>query len=206
MTNVGYRRLIPADVEPAAQVMAQAFVDDPLISFMLPINATRVQTLRKFFRVYGEINIKNGRGYGVGEPLQGVAVWKLPNQENLSISIKSLGKFFPLLLTMYSIGYVRARSILSQIEILHTKYAAEPHFYLDNLAVLPAARGRGLSSKLIRPILEMADSQKVITYTDTVTLSNVSLYEHFGFQCVEASPVQGTGITVYALRRSIQVI
>lgn len=39
------------------------------------------------------------------------------------------------------------------------------------------------------PFLEMADLQNVIAYTDTVTASNVSLYEHFGFQCVEASPV-----------------
>jgi GNAT superfamily N-acetyltransferase len=196
-----YRLLTLSDIEAAAQVISQAFVDDPLISFMLPIQATRIQTLRKFFRVYGEVNIKNGRGYGVGEPLQGVAFWKLPNQENLSISIQSLGKFFSLLFTMYPLGYIRAKTILSRIEILHNKYAVGPHFYLDNLAVLPSARGRGLSSRLIRPILEMADAQHVIAYTDTVTKSNVPLYEHFGFQCMEDSSVHGTGVTVHALRR-----
>lgn len=50
----------------------------------------------------------------------------------------------------------------------------------------------------------MADSQKTIAYTDTVTRSNVALYEHFGFQCVEESTLPGTGITVWALRRPIQ--
>ena len=30
------------------------------------------------------------------------------------------------------------------------------------------------------------------------------VYEHFGFECVEASPVSNTGITVYALKRPIQ--
>ena len=201
MAELECRQLILADVEQAAQVIAQAFVDDPLTSFMLPFKATRVKTLLKLFRVYGEINIKNGRGYGVGEPLQGVAFWKIPAQGNLSISVKALGKFLPLLFTMYPIGYYRARAILNQIETLHNQHAAEPHFYLDNLGVLASARGKGLSSKLIRPFLKMADSQKVLAYTDTVTPSNVSLYEHFGFQCVEASPVNGTGITVYALRR-----
>jgi hypothetical protein len=35
----------------------------------------------------------------------------------------------------------------------------------------------------------MADAQKTIAYTDTVTRSNVALYEHFGFQCVEESAI-----------------
>jgi ribosomal protein S18 acetylase RimI-like enzyme len=204
MTDLEYRQLTLSDVEQAALVTAQAFVDDPLTSFMLPIKATRVNTLVKFFRVYGEISIKNQRGYGVGEPLQGVAYWKFPEQESMSISVKSLGKFLPLLFTMYPIGYFRARAILDQIDALHQKHADKPHFYLDNLGVLASARGKGLSSKLIRPFLEMADSQNALAYTDTVTKSNVPLYEHFGFQCVEESPIAGTGITVYALRRPVQ--
>ncbi len=87
---------------------------------------------------------------------------------------------------------------------MHKKYASEPHFYLDNLGVLPSTRGQGLSSRLIRPFLEMADIQKVIAYTDTVTRSNVALYEHFGFECVEEAPIAGTGITVWALLRRAQ--
>lgn len=201
--NAEHRLLTLADAEQAAQVIAQSFVDDPLISYMLPFKMTRGETLVKFFRVYGGISIQNQRGYGVGEPLQGVAYWKFPEQENMSISVKSLGKFLPLLFTMYPIGYFRARTILSQIDALHKKHADEPHFYLDNLGVLPSARGKGLSSRLIRPFLEMADGQKVIAYTDTVTRSNVSLYEHFDFECVEKSPITGTGITVYALRRPV---
>ncbi len=203
MTDSEYRQLTPADVKSAARVIAQSFVDDPLTSFMFPFKATRVKTLRKFFRVYGEINIENGRGFGIGEPLQGVAYWKFPAQDSLSVSLKSLGKFLPLLFTMYPIGYFRAKKILERIDSLHTKYADEPHFYLDNLGVVPSSQGKGLSSKLIRPFLRMADEQGVIAYTDTVSKTNVPFYEHFGFECVEESPVEGIGITVYALRKSI---
>lgn len=204
MPNLGYRLLTPSDVEESAQVLAQAFMNDPLITFVLPFKATRIKTLVKFFRLYGEINIKNQRGFGAGDPLQGIAYWKAPTQESLSVSVKSLGKFLPLLFTMYPIGFFRARKILEQIDAFHTKYASELHFYLDNLGVLPSARGKGLSSKLIRPFLEQADDQKVIAYTDTVTKSNVPLYEHFGFRCMDQSQVGNTGIIVYALRRPIQ--
>jgi hypothetical protein len=190
-----------SDVEPAANVISQAFVDDPLCAFMLPFRRGRVRTLHKFFRAYGEVNIKNGRGFGAGEPLQGVAYWKSPIQEELSISVKSLSIFLPLLFTFYPIGYIRARAVLKQIDALHEVHAATPHYYLDNLGVVPAARGQGLSSRLIRPFLEKADAEGVIACTDTVTRSNVPLYEHFGFQCVEERAVPGTGITVWALRR-----
>jgi ribosomal protein S18 acetylase RimI-like enzyme len=168
---------------------------------MLPIRRTR--TLRLFFRAYGEIIIKNQCGFGVGDPLQGVAYWLSPDRQNVSISVKTLGKFIPLLFTMYPIGYFRARAVVKQIDALHEKHAAEPHYYLDNLGVVSSARGQGLSSRLIRPFLEMADSQQVIAYTDTVTPANVPLYEHFGFQCVEERAVPGTGITVFALRRPL---
>lgn len=203
MSNFEYRQLTLADVEAAAQVITQSYMEDPLISFELPFKSTRRKTLLKFFRAYGEMSIKNGRGFGVGDPLQGVAYWKFPDQKSMSISVKSLGKFLPLLFSMYPIGTFRAKKITEQIDLLHAKHADEPHFYLDNLGVIPSAQGRGLSSKLIRPFLSMADEQRVIAYTDTVTESNVPFYEHFGFECVETSKVANTGITVYALRRPI---
>jgi ribosomal protein S18 acetylase RimI-like enzyme len=195
------RLLTLADAAQAAHVISQALVDDPLCAFMLPFKRSRTKTLYKFFRALGEISIKNKRGYGVGDPLQGVAFWKFPDQDSMSISIKSLSIFIPLLFTFYPIGYFRVKEALKRQDVLHEKYADEPHFYLDNLGVLPSARGQGLSSKLIHPFLEMADAQKVIAYTDTFTRSNVTLYEHFGFQCVEESPIAGTSLTVWALRR-----
>jgi ribosomal protein S18 acetylase RimI-like enzyme len=198
------RVLTLSEVEQAAHIISQALVEDPLSAFMLPFKSTRVKALYKFFRAYGEVNIKDQRGFGVGEPLQGVAYWQLPDQGDLSISVGSLGAFLPLLFTLYPIGLFRARAVIRQIDALHTAHAAGPHFYLDNLGVLPSARGKGWSSRLIRPFLDRADAQKAIVYTDTVNPSNVPFYEHFGFQCVEASAVPGTDIIVYALHRPVQ--
>lgn len=199
-----YRLLSMRDVEPAARVIAQAFIDDPLCAYMLPLKMTRAKTLYKFFRVMGEIAIKNKSVFGIGEPLQGVAYWRVPGSQGMSVSLKSLGSLLPLLFTFYPIGYFRARRVLEKIDAMHDQYANKPHFYLDNIGVLASARGQGLSSRLIRPFLERADQQKVIAYTDTVTRANVPLYEHFGFECVEEAPIPGTGITVWALRRPVQ--
>lgn len=195
------RLLNLADVAEATEVISQSFMEDPLCVFMLPRRESRLEALRIFFSLMSELAIKNQRVFGVGEPLQGVAFWESPGQESLSISLKAVGKFLPLLFSPYPIGYRRAKPIFKQIAAKRKKHAEGPHFYLDNIGVLPAAQGKGLASKLIRPILEMADAQKVMVYTDTVTESNVGFYEHFGFENVEKSEVQKTGVTVWALRR-----
>ena len=201
MNKFDYRLLELSDIEQAAGVISQAFVDDPLCAFMLPFKRTRVKTLRKFFRAYGAVNIQNQRGYGVGEPLSGVAFWVEPKKPGVSISIKSLGLFIPLMFTFYPIGYMRATAILKQIDLLHQKYVGEPHYYLDNIGVLPSERGKGISSRLIRPFLEKADEEKVTVYTDTVTKTNVALYEHFGFHCMEECAVDETSVKIWALHR-----
>lgn len=200
------RLLTLADVEPAAHVIAQAFFDDPLITTMLPRKSSRMNTLLRLYRFYGEINIKNARGYGVGEPLWGVAYWQMPGQGDLSVGLKTLGKLLPLLLTPYLLAYYRAsrpNGVLPQVDALRKKYAPGPHYYLDNLAVLPSAQRRGYASKLLGPILARADEEKVLVYTDTFTPSNVPLYEHFGFELVEARPVAGMGLTIFALVRPV---
>ena len=202
MDDHNFRRLELNDVERAAEVVSQAFAYDPLCSFMLPRMRTRVGILRKFFRAYGTIYIQNHLGYGVGDPLVGVAFWLEPAIDDLSISIPSMRLFFPLLFTSYPIGYIKARRIIKQTEILHQKYTGEPHYYLDNLGVLPAEQGKGIASRLIYPFLEKADTEKKIVYTDTVTRTNVGLYEHYGFKVMEECLIEGTGIIVWALCRS----
>jgi ribosomal protein S18 acetylase RimI-like enzyme len=202
MDGPDFRKLTLSELDQAVEVISQAFINDPLCVFMLPNKRTRLKTLKKFFHAYGTIYIGNGRGYGVGEPLKGVAFWMQPSQQDLSLSIKSLSIFVPIVFTYYPIGYMRARAILKQTELLHQKYANEPHYYLDNLAVLPVEQGKGYSSQLMRPILERANAERVVAYTDTVTRANVPLYEHFGFQVMEECLVDGTGITVWSLKRS----
>lgn len=198
MNDLKYRQLSLSDLEAMTQVFAQSFEEDPLVSFILPNSKTRLKTASKFFRAVGRLAIQNEQAFGVGEPLQAAAIWNFPNQ-NLSAKPKDLIAFLPLLFSYYPIGARKAKAIFKQIEANHKKHASQPHFYLDNLGVLASSRGQGLSSQLLGPFLEMADQQGVSAYTDTVTKSNVALYEHFGFACVEENFIEETGITVYAL-------
>lgn len=199
--ETNYHPLIPDEAKRAAFVIASAFMDDPLASFILPFRRSRFHTLNKFFLLYAQINIEKGCAFGVGEPPQGIAFWEFPDQEPASIRLSSLVGLLPLIFTVYPLGLFRARKIIAKTNEMHQKYASFRHYYLDNLGVLETARGKGLASLLLRPVLEQADAQGIPVYTDTVTRANVSLYEHFGFVCQEEAAIPGTGVTVFALFR-----
>jgi hypothetical protein len=196
-----YRSLTPADADSAARVISQAFFDDPLIQFMLPLRWTRFQTLYKYFLPMTEVCTRRNRVFGVGEPLQGVAYWKSPDEKEMAINSGNITKFLPLLLTLFPLAYLRAKTIIDKTEEMHRRYTGEPHYFLENLGVLSTSRGKGFSSQLIRPILAQADQKKMLAYLDTVNPVNVPIYEHFGFECVEKAAIPGTGVTVFAMRR-----
>ena len=81
----GYRLLTLLDVEQAAQVISQAFQNDPLCSYILPWKWSRTKTLHKFFRAIGEVNIRNERVCGVGDPLQGSRIGNCLSRRMVSL-------------------------------------------------------------------------------------------------------------------------
>ena len=54
-------------------------------------------------------------------------------------------------------------------------------WYLYNLSIKKDAQGKGIASKLMRPMLEFCDEEKMVTYLETNKASNVSMYIHYGF-------------------------
>jgi ribosomal protein S18 acetylase RimI-like enzyme len=89
-------------------------------------------------------------------------------------------------------------------EALKKDYLHEPHYYLESLAVAPDAQGQGLASKLVRPFLAQAEAQSLSVYLDTFNVSNVGLYEHYGFVCREQRNVPELGLQLWLFQYSAQ--
>ncbi len=61
-----------------------------------------------------------------------------------------------------------------------------PHWHLSPLGVDPEFQGKGLASKLLRPILARIDQDQLPCYLETQNEKAISLYQHFGFEVVES--------------------
>lgn len=193
--------LLPTDLEQAVRVQARAFRDDPLWVYVLPDVKQREKLMPTFFKVFFKAWISNQQAFGVSQPLEGVAVWSKPDQKELDF-FKLLNAGFPkLLFSPILPSFFKTFRIFAKFEEMQKKYAPDPHYYLNTISVAPEAQGKGLASKLIKPFLAQADLESVSTYTETMTPSNVSLYEYYGFKCMEQYNVPKTDLSIWSFYR-----
>ena len=77
------------------------------------------------------------------------------------------------------------------------------HFdwYLFNLSIKKEAQGKGIASKLMKPMLKFCDDEKMVAYLETNKESNVGLYEHYGFDLMKEELVPNTPVTHYSMVR-----
>lgn len=65
----------------------------------------------------------------------------------------------------------------------------EPHWYLAYFGVEPGIQGQGIGSALMSSRLARSDALGVPAYLESSKVSNVALYEHFGFRRTGTVPV-----------------
>jgi GNAT superfamily N-acetyltransferase len=195
------RLLVKADLERAVWVQSSAFQNDPLWRYLFPNPAKRAGKLLDFFKVFLKIYIRKHAAFGVGDPIQGVAVWSMPNQSGIDY-----GEFigFDLLRLVFKgflFPFIRALRIFGIAEVLQKKHSPKLHYYLNMLAVLPQSQGKGFAAKLIQPFMREAEENFVGVYTDTMNPENVGFYNHLGFACKEKVDVPKTRLNIWALYR-----
>jgi ribosomal protein S18 acetylase RimI-like enzyme len=74
-------------------------------------------------------------------------------------------------------------------------------WYLYNLSIRKDAQGRGLASKLMRPMLDFCDDEKMVAYLETNKEANVGLYRHYGFDLKREEAIPKSPVLHYAMVR-----
>lgn len=83
----------------------------------------------------------------------------------------------------------------------HKEHVNDRHYRLKVIAVDKSLRGSGAFRRLINPVLEYADQNRIPVVLETHNLSNVGLYEHFGFTLVKTITHPSTEIIQYCMIR-----
>jgi GNAT superfamily N-acetyltransferase len=106
-------------------------------------------------------------------------------ERNLQIKI--------ILKTFSCIGLKNLKKMLANIRCIskvlnlswYRDYINGRHYRIKIIAVDKALRGSGAFRRLIAPVLEYADREKIPVVLETLNPTNVGLYEHFGFTLVK---------------------
>lgn len=175
----------PADAPGLAVTFAAAFTDDAMIRWPMP-DATPAM-LRELFRVwltpYAEFGVLwKTPGCDAG------AAWLPPEVAGRFAEIEQTTRAAINPLT--GDGGARYAAFW---DWLGAHVPGEPCWFLDMVAVAPAAQGQGLGRTLVMHGLELARADGCPAFLETGTSRNVAFYESLGFQVVgeQRAPVGG---------------
>jgi ribosomal protein S18 acetylase RimI-like enzyme len=191
--------LNPSQKYQAAQIIGQAFQNDPVGLYITP-DATKQAYIFSWLAHVGLI-----LGFKYGEifttpPVAGCAVWMRPGTADLSLwDLVKEGIFPPFRAGLAALW--RLSKMMDVTFLAHKQYAPEKHWYLFILAVSPALQGQGLGGRLIQPILERADAAVLPCYLETMNPLSLPFYAKHGFKVVHQAQLPDSSIPFWGIRR-----
>ena len=143
--------------------------------------------------------------YADSEEINGFAVW-LPFGFSGSKTLPFLMNG-GLKLILYSGPGIIGRLLTYETYAMNLKkqFTDNYDWYLYNLSIKKDAQGKGIASKLMRPMLQFCDDERMVAYLETNKEVNVGLYRHYGFDLMREELIPKTPVTHYSMVRHPKV-
>lgn len=193
------RQATRLDAAVVADLIGDAFRDDPVLRWLIPATEHRHDVVRRYFRsVVTHVYLpqeqvyltEDASGAAVGLPA-GVATGSPPLHVALGLAWR--------LATACGV-----RGLLRTHELQATLLASrptEPHFYLHALGVRPSEQGRGVGTALLRQVAGYCDHCHVRAYLENTNARNLPLYERHGFRILREWHTPGGGPPIWFMAR-----
>jgi GNAT superfamily N-acetyltransferase len=185
------------DVPTVAAALADAFVSDPVYTWLLP-GSMRLQTrLRAMFaaemeqyvlRNGGTVWTTSGYDGAVGELPPGA--WEMPRSFTGTEALRWMRAFGTRVLLA---GRVQ--------RAMEERHPRELHFYIRVVGVRTAMQRQGVGSALMQPTLQRADSAGLPTYIEASSERSAALYQRLGFVHLDVLELPEGGPPVWLMRR-----
>lgn len=159
-------------------LLARAFHDDAMFTFIEPDAARRADVLPWFFGAAARLGAKYGR---LDADDRAAAIWLPPGQTDLGprALVGSGLAAGPVRLGLGA--FRRFVAITSAFEAAKARVVDTPHWHLFILGVEPSRQGNGHGSNMIGPVLADADRDRQVCYLETTAESNLEFYRRNGF-------------------------
>jgi GNAT superfamily N-acetyltransferase len=190
-------RTATADHVPRlAGALADAFINDPVYTWMLPGGLRLNARLRAMFTAELE-------QYGLPQG----TVWTTAGCDGAVVALPPGAWEMPKSITLtQALTWARAlgRRLLLAARVkraMEERHLREPHFYVRIVGVRTALQGQGLGSALMQPTLQRADSAGLPTYIEASSERSAALYERLGFRHIDVLDLPEGGPPVWLMRR-----
>ena len=184
--NLSITHLTPVHFESAVEIFTKAFVSDPLHIFAFPEEKEKERITKLVYElvvlsIVPEMNLKI-RGAFVDDKLAGALIYTTPNSNN-----KWSDKLDNAVKDMRRKAENERIRFIGEYAMTSGKYKPKvPHFYLNELAVLPEMQGNGIGTKLMLSVESecIALPEILGMGLDTTNIRNANLYKRLGYEIV----------------------
>jgi len=194
-------RLTLKERDAGAAVLGRAFTEYELLRYYFHDETQRRAVADTFGFIALSLCLKYGEVYASSEKLEGVAAWLPPGKA--PFGVRQIIRSVPLSI-LFRFGRQGASRMWRYgrfADNLHRRLVPYPHWYLQIIGVDPACQGQGFSSRLLRPVLERIDRERMPCFLETNAAKNVAIYRRFGFEVVSKNKLPGTEVTTFAMLR-----
>lgn len=193
------------DLKKLAEVAADAYQDYPLHNWFTKGKYDPVAS-KLIMQISLKTMIEDAVIYADSEEMNGFAVW-LPLGFTGSKTIPFLVNGGLRLIFHSGIGIIsRLLTYENYAMNLKKEFTEHVDWYLYNLSIKKEAQGKGIASKLLRPMLQFCDNENIVCYLETNKESNVGLYKHYGFELSREECIPKSDVMHYAMVRKPQII
>ncbi len=185
-------RLNYSDSQLASKLIARALYDYPLFRYLIPDPQQRKQRLPILTGYLVRAGVLYGEVYITSTKMEGIAVWLPPNTD---VSILELLFRVGVITCPFKLGLKAFQGVwnyVQHIESICQRHINGDYWYLQVISVDSTYQKQGYGRCLIEPMLTRFSQQKIPCCLDTEEESNVTYYQQYGFEVIEASTIAGT--------------
>ena len=198
--NAGLYLVSAKDLDRLAEIAADSYEDYPLHNWFAGGKYDKIAS-KLIMQISLKTMTEDAVIYADSEEINGFAAW-LPLGFTGSKTLPFLLSGGLKLILHSGLGIIgRLLAYETYAMNLKKEFTDNYDWYLYNLSVKKDAQGKGLASKLLRPMLQFCDDEKMVSYLETNKESNVGLYRHYGFDLMKEELIPKTPVTHYAMVR-----
>ena len=188
------------DLDRLVEVSADAYRNYPLLVWITngKYDAAASNLLMK---ISMKTMMKDAVIYADSEEMNGFAVW-LPFGFTGTGTLPFLMNGGLKLILHSGVGII-GRLLAYETYAMNLKKQFTDHYdwYLNHLFIKTDAQGKGIASKLMRPMLRFCDDERMTAYLETNKEVNVGLYRHYGFEVMKEGALPKSAVPHYAMVR-----
>ena len=188
------------DIDRLAEVAADAYRDYPLHNWF-----TKGKYDEKASELLMKVTLRTMTEdaviYADSEEINGFAAW-LPFGFEGNKTLPFLKNGGLRLFMHTGVGFIgRLLAYEKYAMNLKKEFTDNYDWYLFNLSIKKDAQGKGIASKLMRPMLQFCDDERMVAYLETNKEANVGLYRHYGFDLMKGELIPNTPVPHYSMVR-----